>query len=62
MQYKKVMTLIEVLLLDTFAGTVLLIDLDKALIMVEILFAFLASVYTVIKIIDWFFKKRKHGH
>ena len=61
MQFKKTFILIEVLVLDTFAGIVLVIDLDSTLIIAEILFAFLASVYTVIKIIDWFLKKRKHG-
>ena len=62
MQFKRILGLFEVLVLDTFAGIVLVIDLDKTLIIAEILFALMASVYTIIKIIDWFLKKRKHGN
>ena len=58
MLYKKIFTFIEVILIDSFAAFILFIDLDKTLIMGEIIFASLASIYTLLKIINYFLKLR----
>jgi len=59
MQFKGTPFTLEVLTLDVLAGVLLYMDLDKTLIIGEILVAFTASVYTLFRITDWLLKKRK---
>ena len=63
MQFNNNPSFTEVVVLDVIAGFFLMIDLDKTLIIGEVFMVFTASIYTLIKIIDWILKQiNKYKH